>query len=94
MQFCAGRKLPKLTFVLLLAAACRSRAFLAPHWNLQELGGRYESNASNSNVASDRLADGFFTAHLHAGTSGVWGRDWRWHAHLAGEGEQAFRFTG
>ena len=22
------------------------------------------------------------------------GRDWRWHAYLAGEGEQAFRFTG
>ena len=75
--------------------SCRSRAFLAPPWKFSaELGGRYESNASNSNLASDRLADGFFTAHLNAGTSGVWGRDWRWHAYLAGEGEQAFRFTG
>jgi hypothetical protein len=44
-------------------------------------------------LASDRLADGFFTARLDAGTGGLWGRDWRWHAYLAGEGEQAFRFT-
>ncbi len=29
-----------------------------------------------------------------AGTKGVWGRDWRWRAHFAGEGEVAFRFVG
>ena len=95
MQFCAGRKLPKLTFVWLLAAVLSLKSALGAALEVSaELGGRYESNASNSNLASDRLADGFFTAHLNAGTSGVWGRDWRWHAHLAGEGEQAFRFTG
>jgi hypothetical protein len=33
---------------------------------------RLKSNVSNSNLASDRLADGFFTARLDAGTSGVW----------------------
>jgi hypothetical protein len=95
MHLCAGRKLPKLTFALLLAAVLPLKGVLGAALEVSaELGGRYESNASNSNLASDRLADGFFTAHLNAGTSGVWGRNWRWHAHLAGEGEQAFRFTG
>ena len=95
MSLCPGRNLPKLAFVLLFAAVLPLKGALSAALEISaELGGRYESNASNSNVASDRLADGFFTAHLHAGTSGVWGRDWRWHAYLAGEGEQAFRFTG
>ena len=95
MDLCPGRKLPKLTFGLLLAAVLPLNGVLSAALEFSaELGGRYESNASNSNLASDRLADGFFTAHLNAGTSGVWGRDWRWHAYLAGEGEQAFRFTG
>jgi hypothetical protein len=95
MDLCQARKLAKLTFVLLLATLLLLTCALGAAWEISaELGGRYESNASNSNLASDRLADGFFTAHLQAGTSGVWGRDWRWHAHLAGEGEQAFRFTG
>jgi hypothetical protein len=95
MDLWAGRKLPKLTFVLLLAAVWPLQGVLSAALEVSaELGGRYESNASNSNLASDRLADGFFTAHLNVGTSGVWARDWRWHAHLAGEGEQAFRFTG
>ena len=95
MDLGPGRKLPKLTFGLLLAAVLPLNCVLSAALEFSaELGGRYESNASNSNLASDRLADGFFTAHLNAGTSGVWGRDWRWHAYLAGEGEQAFRFTG
>ena len=72
MQFCAGRKLPKLTFVLLLAAVLSLKSALGAALEVSaELGGRYESNASNSNLASDRLADGFFTARLNAGTSGV-----------------------
>jgi hypothetical protein len=95
MDLCPGRKLPKLTFVLLLAAVLPLKCVLSAALEISaELGGRYESNASNSNLPSDRLADGFFIVHLNAGTSGVWDRDWRWHAYLAGEGEQAFRFTG
>ena len=95
MSLCAARKLAKLTLVWLLAAVLPLAGVLGAALEVSaELGGRYESNVSNSNLASDRLADGFFTAHLNAGTSGVWGRDWRWHAYLAGEGEQAFRFTG
>jgi hypothetical protein len=95
MSLCAARKLAKLTLVWLLAAVLPLAAVRGAALEVTaELGGRYESNVSNSNLASDRLADGFFTAHLNAGTSGVWGRDWRWHAYLAGEGEQAFRFTG
>ena len=95
MDLCAGRNLAKLSFLMLLAAVLPLPSMLGAALEVSaELGGRYESNASNSNLASDRLADGFFTAHLQAGTSGVWGRDWRWHAHLSGEGEQAFRFTG
>jgi hypothetical protein len=95
MDLCAGRNLAKLSFLMLLAAVLPLPSILGAALEVSaELGGRYESNASNSNLASDRLADGFFTVHLQAGTSGVWDRDWRWHAHLAGEGEQAFRFTG
>jgi hypothetical protein len=95
MHFCAGARLTKLTFLLLVPAVLPLKdASSAALEFSAEIGGRYESNASNSNQASDRLADGFFTARLDAGTNGVWGRDWRWHAYLAGEGEQAFRFTG
>jgi hypothetical protein len=95
MHLCAGGKLTKLAFALLLGAVFLPKSISGAALEISaELGGRYESNASNSNLASDRLADGFFTVHLHTGTSGVWGRDWRWHAYLAGEGEQAFRFTG
>jgi hypothetical protein len=89
MNFCAGARLTKLTFLLLVPAILPLKdASSAALEFSAELGGRYESNASNSNLASDRLADGFFTAHLNAGTSGVWGRDWRWHAYLAGEGNR------
>jgi hypothetical protein len=92
MRLCAGWKLDRLTLVLLLAAVLPLRVSLAAALEISaEVGGRFESNVSNSNLASDRLADGFFTARLDAGTGGVWGRDWRWHAYLAGEGEQAFR---
>jgi hypothetical protein len=95
MSLCAARKLAKLTLVWLLAAVWPLAGVRGAALEVSaELGGRYESNVSNSNLASDRLADGFFTAHLNAGKSGVWGRDWRWNAYLAGEGEQAFRFTG
>jgi hypothetical protein len=83
-----GKKPTKAGIVLLFAAVLPLKGALSAALEISaELGGRYESNASNSNLASDRLADGFFTAHLHAGTSGVWVRDWRWHAYLAGEGE-------
>ena len=57
-----------------------------------EITGRYESNASNSDRPSDRLADGFLVAAVGLGRSGVWGRDWRWQAGLASEGKLAFRF--
>jgi hypothetical protein len=94
MRFYARWKPDRLTCVLFLAAILPLKGVLAAAAEISaEIGGRFESNVSNSNLASDRLADGFFTARLEAGTSGVWGRDWRWHAHLAGEGEQAFRFT-
>ena len=95
MHFCSGARLTKLTFLLLVPAVLPLKDASSDALEFSaEIGGRYESNASNSNLASDRLADGFFTARLDAGTNGVWGRDWRWHAYLAGEGEQAFRFTG
>ena len=60
---------------------------------IAEIGSRFESNVSNSDKPSDRLADGFLTARVDAGTNGVWGRDWRWRARLSGEGEEAFRFN-
>jgi hypothetical protein len=89
-----GWRLNKLLSVTLLAAILPLRTALPAAAEISaEVGGRFESNVSNSNLASDQLADGFFTARLDAGTSGVWGRDWRWRASLAGEGEQAFRFT-
>jgi hypothetical protein len=94
MRLCPGWTLDRLTLVLLLAAVLPLRVSLAAALEISaEVGGRFESNVSNSNLASDQLADGFFTARLDAGTGGVWGRDWRWHAYLAGEGDQAFRFT-
>lgn len=89
-----GGRLNKVLSVTLLAAVLPLRTTLPAAAEISaEVGGRFESNVSNSNLASDQLADGFFTARLDAGTSGVWGRDWRWRASLAGEGEQAFRFT-
>lgn len=95
MHLCARWTLDRLTFALLLAAILPLKALHAAAAEISaEVGGRFESNVSNSNLPSDRLSDGFFTARLEAGTSGVWGRDWRWHTYLAGEGEQAFRFTG
>jgi hypothetical protein len=61
MDLCPGRKLAKLAFVMLLAAALPLRCVLGAALEIAaELGGRYESNASNSNLASDRLADVFF----------------------------------
>ena len=59
-----------------------------------EIGSRFESNASNSDKPSDRLADGFLMLRLDVGTKGVWGRDWRWRASLSGQGEEAYRFNG
>ena len=94
MRLCARWRNDKLAFVLLLAVILPLKGTLAAAAEVSaELGGRFESNASNSNLPSDRLADGFFTVRIDVGTSGVLGRDWRWHAYLAGEGEQAFRFT-
>lgn len=94
MRLCARWRLDKLAFVLLLAVILPLEGVLAAAAEISaEIGGRFESNVSNSNLPSDQLSDGFFTARVDAGTSGVWGRDWRWHAQLAGEGEQAFRFT-
>jgi hypothetical protein len=57
-----------------------------------EIGSRFESNASNSDQPGDRLADGFLTVRVDAGTKGVFGRDWRWQARLSGTGEEAFRY--
>ena len=73
MDLCPRRKLAKLAFVMLLAAVLPLRCVLGAALEIgAEVGGRYESNASNSNLASDRLADGFFTARLEEGTCGVW----------------------
>ena len=89
----AGTKLAKLSFLMLLAVVSPLPSVLGAALEIPaELGGCYENNASNSNLASDRVADGFFAAHLQAGTSGVWGGDWHWHAFSRG-GEQPFRFT-
>jgi hypothetical protein len=94
MRLGARWRLDKLAFGLLLATILPLESVLAAAAEISaEIGGRFESNVSNSNLASDQLADGFFTARVDLGTSGVWGRDWRWRAYLAGEGEQAFRFT-
>jgi hypothetical protein len=90
-----GWRRNNLTLAILLACGLPLERPLAVTADLAgEIGSRFESNASNSNKPSDRLADGFFTARAEAGTRGVWGRDWRWHTHLAGEGEVAFRFEG
>ena len=63
MSLCAARKLAKLTLVWLLAAVWPLAGVLGAALEVSaELGGRYESNVSNSNLASDRLADGFFTS--------------------------------
>jgi hypothetical protein len=56
------------------------------------VGGRYESNASNSDAGSDQESETFLGATLTLGTGGVLGRDWRWHAGLQAEGEAAVNF--
>ncbi len=55
---------------------------------------RYESNASNSDVATQRVPDVFLGGRLEAGTTGVIGRDWRWRAGLSTDGEVALRYPG
>lgn len=95
MRLCAGWRLNNLAYLILLACNLPPKGTLAVAADFAaEIGSRFESNASNSDKPSDRLADGFLTAHVDAGTNGVWGRDWRWRASLSGEGEEAFRFTG
>ncbi|MGA7902195.1 MAG: hypothetical protein WCA06_06155 [Terrimicrobiaceae bacterium] len=95
MRLFSGRRRNNLTFAIFLVCSLPLESTRAVAGDLAaEIGSRFESNASNSDKPSDRLADGFFMARAEAGTKGVWGRDWRWHAHLAGEGEVAFRFVG
>ncbi|HEY5707505.1 MAG TPA: hypothetical protein VIS96_18250 [Terrimicrobiaceae bacterium] len=95
MRRCAAWRLNNLAIVLMLVGAVPPKAIFAAAADISvEIGSRFESNASNSNKPSDRLADGFLTAHVDAGTNGVWGRDWRWRARISGEGEEAFRFNG
>lgn len=67
--------------------------FAAPPDINAAVWGRWESNVSNSDVAADRLSDGFFGMRVSAGTGGVFGRDWRWRAAAVGEGELAIRFA-
>jgi hypothetical protein len=94
MRLCAGWRRNNLAFVFLLVCSLPPKGTLAVAADLTaEIGSRFESNVSNSDKPSDRLAEGFLTARLDAGTSGVWGRDWRWQARLSGEGEEAFRFN-
>jgi hypothetical protein len=95
MRLCAGWRLNNLAYLILLACNLPPKGTLAVAADFAaEIGSRFESNASNSDRPSDRLADGFLTARVDAGTNGVWGRDWRWRASLSGEGEEAFRFNG
>jgi hypothetical protein len=95
MRLCAGWRLNNLAYLILLACNLPPKGTLAVAADFAaEIGSRFESNASNSDKPSDRLADGFLTARVDAGTNGVWGRDWRWRASLSGEGEEAFRFNG
>lgn len=53
---------------------------------------RFESNVSNSDRPSDRVADGFLGGRIEAVFGDVFDRDWRWQAGLVGEGEAALRF--
>jgi len=93
MCLCAGFKREKLAFVLLLVCCLPLKCTIAAAVDFSaEIGSRFESNVSNSNLASDQVADGLFTAHVDVGTNGVWARDWRWHAGLSSQGEVAFRF--
>ena len=95
MRLCAGWRLNNLAYLILLACNLPPKGTLAVAADFAaEIGSRFESNASNSDKPSDRLADGFLTARVDGGTNGVWGRDWRWRAGLSGEGEEAFRFNG
>ena len=95
MRLFAERRQNNLAFVLLLVGSLPLTGAPAIAADVSaEIGSRFESNASNSNRPSDRLADGFLTARVEAGTNGVWDRDWRWHSRLSGEGEEAFRFNG
>lgn len=55
---------------------------------------RYMSNASNSDVPSQRLADVFLGGRIGVGVSGVIGRDWRWHGGILTEGDVALRYPG
>ncbi len=55
---------------------------------------RTMSNASNSDVPSQRLADVFLGGRIGVGSSGVIGRDWRWNAGLLTEGEVALLYPG
>jgi hypothetical protein len=93
MRLHAARTQNKLACVLLLVSSLPLKGTLPFGADLTaEIGSRYESNVSNSDRPSDRLADGFFMANVGLGKSGVWGRDWRWQVALSGEGEVAFRF--
>ncbi|HEY5768943.1 MAG TPA: hypothetical protein VIS71_03765 [Terrimicrobium sp.] len=94
MRLRAGWRLNNLAYLILLVCDLTPKGTRAVAAEIAaEVGGRFESNASNSDRPSDRLADGFLTARAEAGTTGVWGRDWRWRAFLSGEGEEAFRFN-
>jgi hypothetical protein len=55
---------------------------------------RYMSNASNSDVPSQRLADVFLGGRIGAGVSGVIARDWRWNCGMLTEGEVALLYPG
>ena len=58
-----------------------------------EIGGRFESNASNSDQPSDRLADGFLTVSARTrGRRGYSVATGAGSARLSGTGEEAFRF--
>ena len=95
MRLFAEWRQNNLAFVLLLVGSLPLTGTPAIAADVgAEIGSRFESNASNSNRPSDRLADGFLTARVDAGTNGVWDRDWRWHSRISGEGEEAFRFNG
>ena len=95
MRLFPGSRQTNLAFVLLLVGSLPLTGTPAIAADVSaEIGSRFESNASNSNRPSDRLADGFLTARVDAGTTGVWDRDWRWHSRISGEGEEAFRFNG
>lgn len=72
MRLCAGWRLNNLAIVLMLGGLPPKYTFAAAAEVTAEIGSRFESNASNSDKPSDRLADGFLTARVSAGTNGVW----------------------